>query len=472
RLIEIQFGMDRAGLLGNIYRARIQKVLPAMQAAFVDGGAAGSFYLYIDDALPPGWKEERGKPKPNISELVREGEERFVQVYKEAVGSKSPSVTLDVGLPGRMLVYQPFAGYVSVSRKVGDEAERKRLRQMITPMLQGTEGVIVRTQAEGADSETLAGELAFLRGAWSDALDRAKGSKTPALVTGDTDPLLKMIRDTVEEELDQIVIEGFEAFQRTKRYGNAFMPKLGKKLIFHQGKQSLFDRYGIDAQLEQAMARVVTLPSGGSLVIDQTEAMTVIDVNTGKFTGKAFGSLEETVTRTNVEAAHEIARQLRLRDIGGIILIDFIDMKKASNRDLVQTELEARLASDRSPANVLGYTRLGIMEMTRKKSRQTLTQVLTRPCPSCLGRGRVLSEEELLLRIERELTGIVKAADAQAAVIELPAGLSIQETDLVERLTLKLFLFHDPALLPDQYRITYVGSLAEAQAKADRLRQK
>lgn len=471
RLVELYLGAESLGqILGNVYRVRIQKVLPAMQAAFVDAGPEGNFYLYIDDALPPRWKEERDKPKPNIRDLVREGEERLVQVYKEAVGSKSPSVTLDVGLPGRMLVYQPFAEIVSISRKVGDERERKRLKQAVAPMLTGTEGVILRTQAVGASIEELEKELGYLRSAWADALAQTAGRKAPCLVYQDADPLFKMIRDTPVSELDELVIGDFTVFSRVKRYVAAVWPTLQKKLSLHQGKQSLFDAYKIDAQLHQALQREIRLPSGGFLVIDQTEAMTVIDVNTGKFTGKAFGQLEETVTRTNREAANAIAYQLRLRDIGGIIIIDFIDMKKETNRALVQTELTAALANDSQSSTVLGFTRLGLMEMTRKKSRQTLSHALTNPCPICGGKGRVLSEDQLLYQLERELYQMIRNNEIEAAVVEVPEGLIKPAKDLGDRLKVVLFVEVQKQLQPDSYQIRFAGSLTEARAKAERLK--
>ncbi|RNB90581.1 Rne/Rng family ribonuclease [Brevibacillus fluminis] len=472
RLAELYLGADGSGqILGNIYRVRIQKVLPAMQAAFVDAGPEGNFYLYIDDALPPSWKEERGTPKPNIRDLVREGEERIVQVSKEAVGSKSPSASLDVGLPGRMLVYQPFAGgQISISRKLDDEKERLRLKQAVTPLLAGTEGVILRTQAEGASAEELGQELAYLRSIWTDALADTAGKKVPCLIYQDADPLLKMIRDTASAELDELVIGDFTVFSRVKRYVAAVFPDMLEKLSFYQGKQPLFDVSKIDDELHRALQREITLPSGGSLVIDQTEAMTVIDVNTGKFTGKAFGDLEETVTRTNREAAKEIAYQLRLRDIGGIIIIDFIDMKKVANRERVQAELTAALAADRSPGSVLGFTKLGLMEMTRKKSRQTLSHALTVPCSLCSGKGRVLSGGELLYQLERDLQQMVRLNDIEAAVIELPAELHEQAREMAKRLSIELLLGTPDSHQPGSCQIRYAGSLAEARAKAERMK--
>ncbi len=476
QLVELHTETDQAlQLIGNIYRGRIETVLPSMQAAFVDVGTGENVYLYIDDALPGERKSEKGKPKPNIRDVVQRGEERFVQVYKEGTGSKAPSVTTELAIPGRMLVYLPGGKSISVSRKIGEQAERERLRQIAETLLQEREGMILRTASAGVDAGQIAAELTYLRERWQEALAASKTKKTPCLIYQDADLVIRTIRDSLSEPPAQILIDDLPTLQRVKQFVAAFQPSLLRNIAFYQDKQPLFDRYGIEAEIDKALRRQIWLKSGGSIVIDQTEAMTVIDVNTAKYTGKATQQLEETVTRTNLEAAGEIARQLRLRDIGGIVIIDFIDMKQSANQVRVLETLQTAVSQDRTSTYVLGFTQLGLVEMTRKKSRQNLVEALTQPCPACQGRGRVLSDAEVAQRLMREIRGLAKSAGHEAFIVELTPDAAQQflreREALHAELSVHIFIKQDRHGHAGHFRITYAGSRAEAELKYGRTHQ-
>nr|WP_275581941.1 Rne/Rng family ribonuclease [Brevibacillus fulvus] len=455
--------------MGNIYLGRVVDVLPSMQAAFIDIGQEKNAFLYIDDALPHNWQEgKRDKPKPNIRELVHSGQQLLVQVNKEATGTKAPRVTTQLGIPGRTIVYMPNSDQqVSVSRKIKSERERQRLQQTTAALLQASEGAIVRTLAEGLDAEQIAHEWMYLRAAWQEALEKSRNNKIPALVYQDTDLLNRIIRDLFADDVSELWIDQHEAYKQAKKMVAALYPHLQNRVRFYQGRQSLFDHYQVEAEIDKALRRQVWLKSGGYLIIDFTEAMTVIDVNTGKYTGKSAQQLEETVTKTNLEAAKEIARQLRLRDIGGIIIIDFIDMKQPSNRERVLQTLQAEMEKDRTTSYVVGMTQLGLVEMTRKKSRQSIGEALTRLCPTCEGKGRVLQQAEVIQRLWRELSGYAKQAEAEAVVAYLPIEVyrELEPADKAaweRQLGFELFIGSKENLHPSQYEIAYLGAKAEA----------
>jgi ribonuclease G len=460
-------------LVGNIYRARVVNVLPSAQSAFLDIGADKNAYMYIDDAIPPGQKANRqGKEKPNIRHLVQVGEERLVQVMKEAQGTKAARVTTEISIPGRMLVYLPDSARISISRRIQAPAERKRLEQTAARLLTGSEGVIFRTQAEGADEQRIADELCYLRSVWSEALAAAAAKKLPVLVHPGDDLITRAVRDLFSADVDELIVDHGPTFQRVKQMLLSFYPDLADRLSLYQGKLPLFEQYAVEAEIDKALRRQVWLKSGGSIVIDRTEAMTVIDVNTGKFTGGASMQLEELVTRTNLEAAREIARQLRLRDIGGIVIIDFIDMKSSANQARLLAELESELARDRTVTSVLGLTKLGLVELTRKKVRQSLSEALTSPCPTCGGKGRVLSLAEVSRRLEREIRALVKTGEAEAVVVELSAELArhwqepvdgTARSQRVEQdLQIRLHLLPEARLPVHAYRVRYTGTKQEA----------
>ncbi|WP_176560240.1 Rne/Rng family ribonuclease [Brevibacillus dissolubilis] len=452
-------------IVGNIYRARVVNVIPSMQAAFVDIGQEKNAFLYIDEALPASYKQTaKGQEKPSIRELVQVGEERLVQVSKEGFGTKAPRVTTQISLPGRILVYMPTDPHVTVSRKIENPKERSRLVEITKGLLQGEEGAIIRTQAEGVDEARIAAELAYLRSRWQKALEMSKGQKLPVLIHQDADIVTRVIRDTFNEQVSELVIDSQPVLQQVRQTVEALYPKLVSRVRFYQGKPPIFDAYEVEREIDKALRRQVPLPSGGSLIFDQTEALTVIDVNTGKFTGKGGTQLEETVTDANLEAASEIARQLRLRDIGGIILIDFIDMRSVVNKERVILKLKEELAHDKTTTFVLGMTQLGLVEMTRKKMRQNLTDSLTRTCPTCQGKGKILSQTEVLSRLEREIRALAKNGDVEQVALELHPEMAqgMQADGHQQRIEkdfhITLTIREQSTMSPDDYRIAYAGT--------------
>ncbi|TLS53536.1 Rne/Rng family ribonuclease [Paenibacillus antri] len=373
-------------LVGNIYKGRVVNVLPGMGAAFVDIGIEKNAFLYIDDLLPA-HLEHQPKVKPSIDTLVRAGDELLVQIVREPVGTKGARVTTHYALTGRWLVYMPEAGYIALSKKIDDEEERKRLRALGERLCRDKEGVILRTVANGEGYEALAGDMDMLRERWRRIEEKAKRAQAPSEVYADVELLPRLIRDIVTEQMDEIVVDQPALMEEAKRMLRSIAPQLTERVRLHDGKKSAIEAYGVKEQLEAALQPKQWLASGGYVVIDQTEALTVVDVNTGKYTGST--NLEETVLTTNVEAAEEIARQLRLRDIGGIIVIDFIDMELEENRRRIIDALETAVQKDRTKAHIVGWTKLGLLEMTRKKVREQKDMMFFVPCKACGGRGKI-----------------------------------------------------------------------------------
>ncbi|MFS0917518.1 Rne/Rng family ribonuclease [Brevibacillus sp. 179-C 1.1 NHS] len=455
--------------VGDIYQGRIADVKPGIQSAFVDIGTGQNAYLYVDDTIGAA---SGGPTKPNISERVQVGQKVLVQVSKEASEMKAPKISMRISLQGRYLVYLPTEESISISRKITDDANRQRLQQVIASSLAQGEGCILRTEAAEAEELGLINELAYLRKRWQDMLRTAETLRQAGRVFQDAELIEVALRDGMVNGIDELLVEGAAAHQQVKAALAAFAPEEQEKLRWYQGKQSLFDSLGVEAELVRARDRQVPLKNGGSLVIDKTEAMTVIDVNTGSFTGGGGQQREQAVTATNLEAATEIARQLRLRDIGGIVIIDFIDMKEQSNKERVITRLKKELAQDAVPSTVLGMTSLGLVEMTRKRARASLAERLTEPCDACKGRGRVWRVDELIRRLYAEVTALAKSQEAEAVLVEMPPRLldMINEQEKTDAITWPVHLYKQlvPAMSPDEYRIGYVGSRAEAE----RLRSK
>ena len=373
-------------LVGNIYKGRVVNVLPGMGAAFVDIGIEKNAFLYIDDLLPA-HLEHQPKVKPSIDTLVRAGDELLVQIVREPVGTKGARVTTHYALTGRWLVYMPEAGYIALSKKIDNEEERKRLRSLGERLCGGKEGVILRTVANGEGFEALSSDMELLRERWRSIEAAAKRVSAPSEVYADVELLPRLIRDIVTEQMDEIVVDQPNLLEEAKRMLRSIAPQLESRVRMYEGKKSAIEAFGVKEQLEAALQPKQWLASGGYVVIDQTEALTVVDVNTGKYTGST--NLEETVLTTNVEAAEEIARQLRLRDIGGIIVIDFIDMELEENRRRIIEALEAAVQRDRTKAHIVGWTKLGLLEMTRKKVREQKDMMFFVPCKACGGRGKI-----------------------------------------------------------------------------------
>ena len=384
-----------ASLIGNVYLGRVQNVLPSMEAAFVDIGRGRNAVLYSGEVDWDAAAENGEKNQPRRIELaLKPGDRVLVQVTKDPVGHKGARLTSQVSLPGRYLVYVPNGSMNGISRKLPD-TERARLKKILKEVLPENQGVIVRTAAEGATEEQLTLDVNRLIAQWADVQATLEKVQAPALLHSEPDLLIKIVRDVFNEDFQKMVIEGDGARETIERYLRAVAPDLLERVEAFTGERDSFDEFRISEQIEKALERKVWLPSGGSLVIDRTEAMTVVDVNTGKFVGSG-GNLEETVTKNNLEAAEEIVRQLRLRDIGGIIVVDFIDMVLESNRDLVLRRLVECLSRDRTKHQVAEVTSLGLVQMTRKKLGLGLLESFSEPCEVCAGRGIVVHHEPIL----------------------------------------------------------------------------
>jgi ribonuclease G len=385
--------------VGNIYVGRIINVLPGMQAAFVDIGFDKNGYLHRNDCLeyhlsplPPDEKNSK-----SISHFVREGEEIIVQVSKERFGNKGPKLTGNIEIPGNYLVYMPYGNYVAVSRKMNKE-KAKELRTLAEQICQYPEGVIFRTASENAERDVIVKEYQYLKNMYQHILRKKEKSKVPALLYSENDIVERIFRE--REPYDHIIIDDFHVYRELKNRCNDLGNNI-TQIEYYSNKQNIFSAYRIDQVLENALKQIVWLKNGAYIVIEQTEALTVIDVNTGKYLGKT--NLSETVLKTNEEAALEIARQIRIRDIGGIILIDFIDMKSSEDKKRILEILQQLFENDKARVHVYGFTNLGIVEISRKKVRPSLYMTLTEKCPCCKGTGRILSNETVAYQIERIL---------------------------------------------------------------------
>jgi len=400
---------------GNIYKGTVENVLPGMQAAFVDVGLERNVFLYVDDALA-GRNGREGRivreadgeeitvpnKKPrSIKDILKPGQEIIVQVSKEPIGTKGARVVTDITLPGRYVVLMPTVDYVGVSRRIDEDGERDRLKKIAQAAKPKRMGVIVRTVAEGLSQEEIASDIQFLVKLWRRIQARGRRAKAPALLHKDYDLVFRLVRDHFAEDVTQFVVDDPDDLKKVNDLVKMFPEPMRDRVRLHTGQEPTFDSYGLEEEIARALRRKVWLACGGYLVIDHTEALTVIDVNTGKFTGSTC--LADTVLKTNLEAAAEIARQMRLRNIGGIIIADFIDMDDEDHQKQVVRKLEESLARDKTKASVLGFTQLGLVEMTRKKVQQGLAESMMKVCPMCDGRGRILSEETLAFRAMRAI---------------------------------------------------------------------
>lgn len=405
---------------GNIYKARVNNVLPGMEAAFVDIGLDRNAFLHVADirAQPlEGEEIEDWTSRGAIAERLRTGQEILVQVTKEPMGTKGARVTTYVALPAHYLVLMPTVNYVGVSRRISSESERKRLRQIADRIRPDGMGVIVRTAAEGVDEKTLADDVAFLKQMWHRVLERARSSKAPSLVYQDLKLIRRIVRDLFTDDVTRFIVDSAEEFGRIADLLTSFAPHLRDRLVLHRDEEPVFEKHGIEREIDRALRRRVWLKSGGYLVIDRTEALTVIDVNTGKYVGKT--DLASTILRTNLEAVGEIVRQITLRDIGGIILVDFIDMEQDEHRRRVLDALDEAVQRDRAKLHVIDLTSLGLVEITRKRVHQDLEEIMRIPCPYCEGRGRVLSPETMAMRVRREVRKLVRETKAGAVLVEV-----------------------------------------------------
>ncbi len=411
------------GIVGNIYKGRVIRVLPGMQAAFVDIGLEKAAFLYVADvfdafeeyeSLLYGVKKDQEisgplpqdsqpefKPLHPIEELLQEGQELLVQVSKEPLGTKGARITSHISLPGRHLVYMPTVDHVGISRRIEDEEERERLREAVERLKKPGTGFIVRTVSEGKSEDDLLSDMQYLSTLWSEISKRQDKVSVPSLIHCDLDVIQKVVRDIVTEQVDKIIVDSKPDYDRIVQFITTFMPKMKYLIDLYEDEEPIFDHYGLEVEISRALGRKVWLKSGGYIIIEQTEALTAVDVNTGRFVGKH--NLEDTILKTNLEAVKEIAYQLRLRNIGGIIIIDFIDMEKEVNRDKVFNALEEALKSDKSKTNIQKISELGLVEMTRKRVRESIGRMMCEPCPYCEGRGYIKSKTTVCHEIFREL---------------------------------------------------------------------
>jgi ribonuclease G len=402
----------RRGMVGNIYKGRVVRVLPGMQAAFVEVGHERTAFLHANDIV---WPKNDGDRVPTISELVHEGQSLVVQVMKDMLGTKGARLTTDLSIPSRYLVYMPYGAHVGVSQRIEDEQERDRLRALVTQLQEespdtSSGGFIIRTVAEGVSDHDLRRDMAFLVKLWRWIKNRCQNAETPSLVYEELPLSLRTIRDAVGVNVEKVLVDSRETYTRVEEFLHDFMPDSKEKIDHYPGERPLFELYNIEDDIQKALQRKVMLKSGGYLIIDQTEAMTTIDVNTGSFVGSR--NLEDTVFKTNLEATHVIARQLRLRNLGGIIIIDFIDMQEAEHKQQVLRALEKMLTRDRAKTKITQVSELGLVEMTRKRTRESLENLLCETCPSCQGRGTVKTTETVCYEIFREILREARAYDA------------------------------------------------------------
>ena len=436
---------SRRGVVGNVYKGRVQRVMPGMQAAFVEIGLDRAAFLHASDVLrvpqePPEQSDEVPPgpvPQPSISSLVHEGQEVVVQVVKDPIGSKGARLTTQISIPSRYLVLLPYSRVIGVSARIEDESERTRLKSIMAALVDGSGlGYIVRTNAEGQDAEALAEDVAYLRRAWQAIREASASSKPGQHIYDDLTLPLRAMRDLMSKEVDKVRVDSRETFDRLLAFAGQFMPDLVDRLEHYSGERPVFDLYGVEDEIQRAMLKSVPLKSGGHLIVDQTEAMTTVDVNTGSFLGQR--NLEETVYRTNLEAAQSVARQLRLRNLGGIIIIDFIDMTDDEHKRQVLRTLEKGLARDHAKTAVHDFSPLGLVEMTRKRTTESLERQLCEPCHECGGRGSLKTCETIIYEIFREITRAVRQFEAsQLLVIASPvvvAKITEEESSSVAEL--------------------------------------
>ncbi|WP_028302188.1 ribonuclease G [Oceanospirillum beijerinckii] len=397
----------RRGIVGNIYKGKVVRVLPGMQAAFVDIGLERAAFIHAADVTPPSRGHQAGSDVESISALLREGQSLIVQVTKEPIGSKGARLTTHLSIPSRYLVYMPHTPHTGVSQRIDDEEERERLRSIVENRPEpekgkGVEGgFIIRTAAEGYGEEEVQADVHFLERLWRSVERRCKEAKERTVIYEDLPLFMRTMRDFVRPEIEKIRIDSRENFTKLKEFVQEFVPSLEPRVEYYPGERPIFDLYGVEDEIQKALGRKVQLKSGGYLVVDQTEAMTTIDVNTGAFVGHR--NLEETIFKTNLEAATAIVRQLRLRNLGGIIIIDFIDMEDAEHQRQVLRLLEKNLERDHAKTKLTGVTELGLVQMTRKRTRESLEQVMCEPCPTCEARGTIKTPETVCYEIFREI---------------------------------------------------------------------
>jgi ribonuclease G len=450
---------DNRGYVGNVYLGKVVRVLPGMQAAFVDIGLERAAFLYVgdiftdflhmhrkesesDDEEEQSEEVPRAAPRsglPPIQDLLKEGQEIVVQVAKDPIGTKGARLTTHIALPGRYLVYMPTVEHVGISRRIEKDKERRRLREFVEQHRPKGAGFIVRTVCENQPVENLQADMDFLLKSWQRVQEVSKNRRAPAALHTEYGLVLRAVRDLFDENVERLVIDDKKVYDEVRSFMADFMPKHRERVHLYRGAEPIFDTYGVETQISRSLGRKVWLKSGGYLVIDQTEALMAIDVNSGKFVGTS--SLEETTLQTNLEAVNEVVQQLRLRNMGGIIIIDFIDMDRESSRDKVYKALEEALKADRARTNVLRISELGLVEMTRKRVQEGLDRYLTETCPTCSGtsvvRARATICYDILREVQREANRSQNAkavyVNTTPAIADLLYGTQFPDLEEIER---------------------------------------
>jgi len=463
-----EINIERArsrGMVGNIYKGRVNRVLPGMEAAFVDIGLERAAFLHVSDIdLKPEEKETGIEPGPRlIHELLRPGQELIVQVIKDPLGTKGARLTTEITIPSRYLVYVPNGRNIGVSSRIEDEKERSRLKSLLDELAGPPEerdgGFILRTAAEGVGADLLAHDLAFLKRLWQNICERMRSSASVGLLHEDLPLAFRTLRDVVGGRVEKVRIDSRETYHRAMQFAQEMVPEIMPLIEHYPGERPLFELHNIEDEIQRALEKRVPLKSGGYIIIDQTEAMTTVDVNTGAFVGHK--TLEETIFKTNLEAAQAIARQLRLRNLGGIIIIDFIDMVEPEHRRQVLDALSKALEKDHAKTKVCEVSSLGLVEMTRKRTRESLEHVLCEPCPTCGGRGMVKTAETVCYEIFREVLREARQYNAkQMLVIAAPSVIDrLYEEDSTSLAELQEFtgipvrLQYEVLYPPEQYDI-------------------
>jgi ribonuclease G len=471
--------IDRAknkDFVGNIYRGRVVKVLPGMQAAFVDIGMEKAAFMHVSDlstdtepgdTLVESEEDDKGPemPRPRrqttrpIEQLLQEGQELMVQISKGPIGTKGPRVTTYVSLPGRYLVFMPNVEHIGVSRRIPKDEERARLKEIMKRVRRPGCGYIVRTVSEGVKEEELRSDVEFLNVLWQDVLKKREQSPAPALLHTDLTLTFRVVRDLFTKKVDRLLVDSKSEYEAVKDFVHRFLPEQTSRIHYYDKEESLFDHLGIEMEIARALSRKVWLKSGGHIVVDHTEAMTVIDVNTGRYVGKR--DQEETILKNNLEAVKEIAYQIKLRGIGGLIIIDFIDMEREKNRDKVYQALVDAMASDKARTRISRISDLGLVEISRERVREDLLRTLSEPCRYCEGRGYTKSPPTVVYEIFRELRRLGRAPEEQKIILGVNpsvADLLYEEErqgveDLERNGNVRIIVKADPLLHLEQYDI-------------------
>ena len=468
--LHIERTLER-GLVGNIYAGKVVRVLPGMQSAFIDIGLERAAFLHVadlhrEDGAPR--SAQRPDTQVPIEKRVHEGQTLMVQVIKDPIGTKGARLSTQVSVAGRLLVFLPQDDHLGISQKIGSPEQREQLRERMTRLIAEADvregrsrsgGFILRTNAEDASDEELASDIAYLRKTWSRI--REHGLKAPpgTLLYQELDLTHRVLRDLVTDQVASIRIDSLIQYETIKAFGAEYTPSAVDRLQHYKGERPIFDLYNIDTEIERALARRVDLKSGGYLIVDQTEALTTIDVNTGGYVGAR--NFDDTIFKTNLEAAQAIARQLRLRNLGGIIIIDFIDMLREDHRDNVLAEFRKQLGRDRTKVTVSGFSPLGLVEMTRKRTRESLAHMLCEPCPTCEGRGQVKTARTVCYNILREILREARQFNpkefrvvASAAVVEMLLDEeNVHLAGLIDFIGKPVSLQTEPSMSPEQYDI-------------------